>query len=986
MGGGSKGASEDRYSGAMENLIQLSELMQQASALLAAEGEDAGGAQEATAPLKSRTSFLTVVALGNMSAGKSAVLNSLIGYPVLPTGENGATRVPIILEMEQDKTGSSRTGLNIVLEGRTAAVSASDIRHSLQGRLKTLTSSKGGEAEGIRLVLRSSTAPPLKLIDIPGLDTRLSSSGDSPVHTFADNNDALLLLVIPATSCRDVAVSRALKLARDLDPDGTRTVGVISKVDQAASDQRSLAAVQALLSGQGPPVTLEMPWVAMIGQSVAIAAAHSGGFVSADDTLETAWKAEMESLKSILSGVSHKKLGRIALVETLTHQIRKRMKQRLPNILSGLQGRAKVVEAELVTLGEQRVQTSEGTRAMALELCREFEDTFLLHIQTGEGSGWRVVASFEGALPKRMKGLPLDSMFELSSVKKLVLEADGYQPYLFSPEKGLRALIRQALDLVKEPAKMCVDEVHHILVDIVSASASATAGLSRFEPLKREIVAIASAALDEYRTESKKMVIALVDMERSFIPPQHFIRLVQRRLDRLRNDDDQRNRGSKKAQDAEQSLLNKATPAPLSSNGSGGNLKAMKGQAAQAEKDSNEETVPSSLQIVGDNSAGYLLKKSSKKDDWIKRWFVLNERTNRLGYTKKPEEKSFRGVIALEECILEDGLEKENGAEEAAAPASKSWSKSKKTSANGTDKENLGDNLAFRISHKVSYKTVLKAHHSLVLKADNMAEKMEWMAKLRGCIESPKNDSSMKSGSMKESKSTDNVAAALPSSASDGPVEMSTVLRRPVDPEEELRSMAKEVRDYVEAVLNSLCANIPKAVVLCQVERAKDAMLNQLYSSVSSQSTGKIEELLKEDQGVKARRERWQKQAAALSKLTRQLSLHDSQASAGAGLDNSRPTKTTTTTTTTNGLEVEDWRVAFDGAGTIRSSSSSNHSSSPHKSRRAPSPSMNGHVPSRNGNHSDYKENGDVGNGNRRPTPGRRPPPPPPPGAPMYNY
>jgi len=96
---------------------------------------------------------------------------------------------------------------------------------------------------------------------------------------------------------------------------------------------------------------------------------------------------------------------------------------------------------------------------------------------------------------------------------------------------------------------------------------------------------------------------------------------------------------------------------------------------------------------------------------------------------------------------------------------------------------------------------------------------------------------------------------------------------------------------------------------------------------------------------------------------------------------------TTTTTTTTNGLEVEDWRVAFEGAGTIRpSSSSSNHSSSPHKSRRAPSPSMNGHVPSRNGNHSDYKENGDVGNGNRRPTPGRQPPPPPPPGAPMYNY
>jgi dynamin 1/3 len=37
---------------------------------------------------------------------------------------------------------------------------------------------------------------------------------------------------------------------------------------------------------------------------------------------------------------------------------------------------------------------------------------------------------------------------------------------------------------------------------------------------------------------------------------------------------------------------------------------------------------------------------------------------------------------------------------------------------------------------------------------------------------------------------------------------------RPADPEEELRWMSQEVRGYVEAVLNSLVANVPK-VVLC---------------------------------------------------------------------------------------------------------------------------------------------------------------------------
>lgn len=35
-------------------------------------------------------------------------------------------------------------------------------------------------------------------------------------------------------------------------------------------------------------------------------------------------------------------------------------------------------------------------------------------------------------------------------------------------------------------------------------------------------------------------------------------------------------------------------------------------------------------------------------------------------------------------------------------------------------------------------------------------------------------------------------------------------MRKPVDPEEELRWMSQEVRGYVEAVLNSLAANVPK--------------------------------------------------------------------------------------------------------------------------------------------------------------------------------
>lgn len=45
-----------------------------------------------------------------------------------------------------------------------------------------------------------------------------------------------------------------------------------------------------------------------------------------------------------------------------------------------------MVADELVRLGAQMVDSAEGTRAIALELCREFEDKFLQHISSGEVS------------------------------------------------------------------------------------------------------------------------------------------------------------------------------------------------------------------------------------------------------------------------------------------------------------------------------------------------------------------------------------------------------------------------------------------------------------------------------------------------------------------------------------------------------------------------------------------------------------------------
>ncbi|KAL9688672.1 hypothetical protein QQ045_033095 [Rhodiola kirilowii] len=432
---------------AIDELSQLSDSMRQAAALLADEDVDEN------TPSRRPSTFLNLIALGNVGAGKSAVLNSLIGHPVLPTGENGATRAPISIDLQRDDSLSSKS-IVLQIDNKSQQVSASAFRHSLQDRLSK--GSSGKKQDEIYLKLRTSTAPPLKLIDLPGLDQRIVS--DSLLSEYIEHNDAILLVIVPAAQAPEISSSKAIRVAKEYDAESnTRTVGVISKVDQAASKPKVLAAVQALLLDQGPPKTADISWVALIGQSVSIASAQSGS----ENSLETASKAESESLKSILTGAPQNKLGRVALVDTLAHQIRNRMKIRLPNLLSGIQGKSQIVQDELARLGEQMIHSSEGTRAVALELCREFEDKFLQHIAGGEGAGWKVVASFEGNFPNRIKQLPLDRHFDINNVKR--------------------------------------------------------------------IVTLASSALEIFKSEAKKMVVALVDMERAFVPPQHFIRLVQRR-------------------------------------------------------------------------------------------------------------------------------------------------------------------------------------------------------------------------------------------------------------------------------------------------------------------------------------------------------------------------------------------------------------------------------------------------------------------------
>eukprot|EP01018_Ginkgo_biloba_P005818 Gb_19013 [translate_table: standard] len=170
------------------------------------------------------------------------------------------------------------------------------------------------------------------------------------------------------------------------------------------------------------------------------------------------------------------------------------------------------------------------------------------------------------------------------------------------------------------------------------------------------LIGLGCTTLCEDRVRGAETLLTLETVEKNLVLPVSRILksgtvLMAARLDRQRREEEQKNRSSKKAQDAEHALLNKATTPQTSSQQMSGSLKSMKEKASQADKNSKEESSLQSAGPGGELTAGFLLKRSAQTDSWKRRWFVLNEKTGKLGYTKKPEERHFRGVIALEVVI-----------------------------------------------------------------------------------------------------------------------------------------------------------------------------------------------------------------------------------------------------------------------------------------------------------------------------------------------
>ncbi|KAJ4836389.1 Dynamin- protein 1E [Turnera subulata] len=503
----------------MESLIGLVNVLQRACTRLGDHGGDSSPSSSAAASSLPTLweSLPSVAVVGGQSSGKSSVLESIVGRDFLPRGSGIVTRRPLVLQLHKVGPGTQEYG-EFLHRPKQRFTDFSLVRKEIQDETDKITGkSKQISPVPIHLSIYSPNVVNLTLIDLPGL-TKVAVEGqpesivkdiENMVHSYVEKPNCIILAISPAN--QDIATSDAIKLSREVDPAGERTFGVLTKLDLMDKGTNALDVLE------GTAYPLKHPWVGIVNRSQADI--NKNVDMIAARRREREFFVSNHDYKHLAS-----RMGSEYLAKLLSKHLESVIRARIPAITSLINKSIDELEAELNHLGRPIAIDAGSQLFTILELCRAFDAIFKQHLDGGPG-GARIYGVFDNQLPAALRKLPFDHHLSPQNVRKVVSEADGYQPHLIAPEQGYRRLIDNALNYFRGPAEASVDAVHFILKELVRRSMAETEDLKRFPTLQAEIVLAANDALERFREESKKSTLRLVDMESSYLTVDFFRKL-----------------------------------------------------------------------------------------------------------------------------------------------------------------------------------------------------------------------------------------------------------------------------------------------------------------------------------------------------------------------------------------------------------------------------------------------------------------------------
>uniref|UniRef100_A0A8D3A760 Dynamin-1-like protein n=1 Tax=Scophthalmus maximus TaxID=52904 RepID=A0A8D3A760_SCOMX len=466
-----------------------------------------------------------IVVVGTQSSGKSSVLESLVGRDLLPRGTGIVTRRPLILQLvhidpdDRRKSNEENEEWGKFLHTKNKIyINFEDIRQEIETETERISgTNKGISDEPIHLKIFSPHVVNLTLVDLPGI-TKLPV-GDQPkdielqirelIVKYISNPNSIILAVTAANT--DMATSEALKVAREVDPDGRRTLAVVTKLDlmDAGTDAMDI------LMGRVIPVKLGI--VGVVNRSQLD--------INQKKPVADAIRDEYVFLQKKYPSLTNRN-GTKYLARTLNRLLMHHIRDCLPELKTRINVLAAQYQSLLNSYGEpvddQSSMLLQLITKFAAEYCHTIEGT-AKYIETAElCGGARICYIFHETFGRTLESVdPLGGLTTID-VLTAIRNATGPRPALFVPEVSFELLVKRQVKRLEEPSLRCVELVHEEMQRIIQhCSNYSTQELLRFPKLHDAIVEVVTSLLRKRLPVTNEMVHNLVAIELAYINTKH---------------------------------------------------------------------------------------------------------------------------------------------------------------------------------------------------------------------------------------------------------------------------------------------------------------------------------------------------------------------------------------------------------------------------------------------------------------------------------
>ncbi|KAJ5474116.1 hypothetical protein N7475_003682 [Penicillium sp. IBT 31633x] len=321
-----------------------------------------------------------IIVCGDQSSGKSSVLEAISGvsFPVksslctrFPTElvlrKNSQVGVRVSIVPHQSRSDAEQHSLSSFCESLDDFNGLAELIENAKAAMGISTHGKAFSNDLLRVEVSGPDRPHLTIVDLPGLihsETRQQSAADvqlvqDVVQSYMREPRSVILAVVSAKN--DFANQIVLRLARDADPSGIRTLGVISKPDVLVPGSESEASFVSLAKNQ--EVEFRLGWHVLKNMD-----SEKGKSSLLDRNIQECeffskgiWKelppslVSVDSLRTRLSGLL---LGQIA--------------SELPSLINEINAKFKSCQLQLQKLGDPRATVIEQ-RSYLLHIGQAFQ-------------------------------------------------------------------------------------------------------------------------------------------------------------------------------------------------------------------------------------------------------------------------------------------------------------------------------------------------------------------------------------------------------------------------------------------------------------------------------------------------------------------------------------------------------------------------------------------------------------------------------------